>query len=103
MEENKIKTDLVIAQTRKWIADVVVACNFCPFGYFCLAAHCNHLAVYYGPLPCPDISHHGDGCLANFTFDVKISTDHNYSIQDFSFDPGRAADDDHSFSSFTFF
>jgi len=24
-------TDQIIAQTRKWITDVVVACNFCPF------------------------------------------------------------------------
>jgi hypothetical protein len=26
-----IPTELVIAQTKKWITDVVVGCNFCPF------------------------------------------------------------------------
>jgi hypothetical protein len=29
--ENNMDNALIIAQTRKWIVDVVVGCNFCPF------------------------------------------------------------------------
>lgn len=28
---NQAETDIVIANTKKWISDVVVGCNFCPF------------------------------------------------------------------------
>ena len=28
---NEAYTELIIAQTKKWITDVVVGCNFCPF------------------------------------------------------------------------
>ena len=31
MAYDKDKTDKIIGQTKKWIADVVVGCNFCPF------------------------------------------------------------------------
>lgn len=31
MEENQINTDQIIFQTKKWITEVIIACNFCPF------------------------------------------------------------------------
>jgi hypothetical protein len=31
MEQALYTTEQIIQQTRKWVADVVVACNFCPF------------------------------------------------------------------------
>jgi hypothetical protein len=31
MEQAKLTTAQVIEQTRKWITEVVIACNFCPF------------------------------------------------------------------------
>lgn len=40
-------TDLIIAQTKKWITDVVVGCNFCPFA----AREVKRDSIYYEVLP----------------------------------------------------
>jgi uncharacterized protein len=40
-------TDLIIAQTKKWITDVVVGCNFCPFA----AREVKRESIYYEVLP----------------------------------------------------
>ena len=40
-----LSTDTVIAQTRKWIADVIVGCNFCPFAAKPLKAGTIHYEI----------------------------------------------------------
>jgi hypothetical protein len=42
------ETDMVIAQTQKWIADVVIACNFCPFAARTIYAGTVHYQVDMG-------------------------------------------------------
>jgi uncharacterized protein len=42
-----IPTDQIIQQTKKWITDVVIACNFCPFAAREVKRNSIHYAVEY--------------------------------------------------------
>ena len=44
---NQPDTDIIIAQTKKWITDVVVGCNFCPFA----AKEVKRNSIHYEVLP----------------------------------------------------
>lgn len=43
------KTDIIIAQTKKWIIDVVVGCNFCPFAARVIKMDTIHYQVQGAP------------------------------------------------------
>jgi hypothetical protein len=58
-----ITPELVIAQTKKWIADVVIACNFCPFA----AREIKHNAVHYQV----ENSTNDEDCLKTFLHECK--------------------------------
>jgi len=51
---------LIISQTRKWITDVVVGCNFCPFA----AREVRRDAILYQVLHAPDAADCMEGTLA---------------------------------------
>lgn len=44
---NKVSAELIIAQTKKWITDVVVGCNFCPFAAKELKRNTVHYSVLH--------------------------------------------------------
>jgi hypothetical protein len=58
MGYDKDKTDKIITQTKKWIADVVVGCNFCPFA----AREVNNNSIHYQIESATELSH----CLQSF-------------------------------------
>jgi hypothetical protein len=58
-----ISPDQIIAQTKKWIASVVIACNFCPFA----AREMKHNSVHYQVEPCTAIRE----CLDVFLQECK--------------------------------
>lgn len=48
---NRPDTELIIAQTKKWITDVVVGCNFCPFAAKELKRNTVHYKVLANATP----------------------------------------------------
>lgn len=58
--------ELIIAQTKKWITDVVIGCNFCPFA----AREVRRNSVHYIVEPSADL----EVCLQNF-FDECVRMD----------------------------
>ena len=70
MEEEKITCELVIAQTKKWITDVVIACNFCPFAAKEIKQNTVHYQVEYSTVL--------SVCLENFITEcVRLDKDKN--------------------------
>lgn len=45
------KTELIIKQTKKWIIDVVIGCNFCPFAAKEMKQNTVHYEVEYSDKP----------------------------------------------------
>jgi len=58
MAYDKDKTDKIIGQTKKWIVDVVVGCNFCPFA----AREVKNNTIHYQVESATELSH----CLQSF-------------------------------------
>jgi len=58
-----ISTDEVISQTKKWISDVVIGCNFCPFAAVPYKKGSIHYAVEYST----DL----DSCLQAFILECQ--------------------------------
>jgi hypothetical protein len=65
-------TELVIRQTKKWITEVVIGCNFCPFA----AREVKQNRVHYRVEPSPDPSK----CLLAFLEECR-RLDHDNSIE----------------------
>jgi len=61
----------IIAQTKKWITDVVIGCNFCPFANKVVKQN----AVHY----CVEFSEKATMCLETFLSELKI-LDENISL-----------------------
>lgn len=65
-------TGLVISQTKKWIADVVIGCNFCPFAAKEIKNNTVHFEVEFGDKPVE--------CLASFLKECR-RLDENAAIE----------------------
>lgn len=63
MEQARVTTAQVIEQTRKWITDVVIACNFCPFA----AREVKRNSVHYEIVTNTDLQ----ACLKAFLQECK--------------------------------
>lgn len=62
-------TELVISQTKKWIVDVVIGCNFCPFAAKEVRQNTIHYEVEFSDKP--------DECLQSFLKECRRLDDNS--------------------------
>lgn len=61
-------TELIIQQTKKWITDVVIGCNFCPFAAKEIKQNTVHYEIEYSENP--------EDCLRAFLYECLWLDDH---------------------------
>jgi uncharacterized protein len=61
-------TELIIQQTKKWITDVVIGCNFCPFAAKEIKQNTVHYEIEYSERP--------EDCLQAFLMECHRLDDH---------------------------